>query len=379
MARPALLAVALGLLSALGVDPAAAATVRLVHDPVSGDTAVTFAAAPGETNEVAISGPASRWNVQDLVGNRITAVPPCSPASAGVGTAAACPPEGVGLISADLGDGHDSISLATGFRGIVTGGDGRDRFFGGQGNDSLEGGAGDDRIDGWEGADELVGGPGSDLLIGSGGGDVIDARDGGRDEVDCGPGPDRVRADAVDALDASCEQILETGQLPSAVTVIAAEVRPTSARLVAVVNPRGSATKVHFELGTSPSYTAKTPSIEIGSGVDDVVVSIVVDDLRPAAMYHFRVVATSVEGTANGRDATFVTAAQPRRPVCRVPDLRRRSLRAARAMLATSGCRLGVVQHVRSRARRGTVVAQRPRVGTRLRAGARVGVAVSRG
>jgi hypothetical protein len=283
MGRPAVVAVALGLLSALGVDPAAAATVRLLDDPVSGDTAVTFTAASGETNEVAVSGPAPRWNVQDLVGNRITAVPPCTPAPAGVGTAAACPPEGVDLISADLGDGHDSISLAAArFRGLVSGGDGRDRFFGGQENDSLHGGAGDDRIDGWEGADELVGGPGLDLLIGGAGGDVIDARDGGRDEVDCGPGPDRVRADAVDALDATCEEILATGELPSAVTVIAADVGETSARLVAVVNPRRSATKVHFELGRTPSYTFRTPSIEIASGVDDVVVTFVVEYLRPA-------------------------------------------------------------------------------------------------
>jgi hypothetical protein len=379
MARPALVAVALGLLSALGVDPAAAATVRLLDDPVSGDTALTFSAASGETNDVAISGPAPRWNVQDLVGNPITAVPPCTPSSAGVGTAAACPPEGVDVISADLGDGHDSISLAmTSFRGNVTGGDGRDRFFGGQGNDSLDGGAGDDRIDGWEGIDELVGGPGSDLLIGGAGGDVIDARDGGRDEVDCGPGPDRVRADAVDALDASCEEILKTGELPSAVTVIATDVSRTSTKLVAVVNPRGSATKVHFELGTTPSYTSRTPSIEIDSGVDDVVVTIVVNDLRPATTYHFRVVATSVEGTTHGRNASFMTASPQRRPVCLVPDLRGRSLRVARAMLARSSCRLGVVRRVRSRARRGTVVAQRPRIGQRLRAGTKVTVAVSR-
>jgi Ca2+-binding RTX toxin-like protein len=118
-------------------------------------------------------------------------VPPCASTSSGVGTAALCPADRVDFVSADLGDGNDSITLSAAgiYRGVVSGGGGADRFFGGQGNDQLDGGAGDDRIDGWQGNDELIGGSGADTLIGGDGGDVMDARDGTRDEIECGAGP----------------------------------------------------------------------------------------------------------------------------------------------------------------------------------------------
>ena len=64
---------------------------------------------------------------------------------------------------------------------------GKDRLFGGPGGDTLLGGAGDDRLNG---------GAGADILIGGAGNDVIRARDGVRDRISCGPGRDRVIADA---------------------------------------------------------------------------------------------------------------------------------------------------------------------------------------
>ena len=83
---------------------------------------------------------------------------------------------------------------------------GGDRLFGGAGNDRLFAGAGSDRLDGGPGRDLLQGGPGRDLLRGGAGPDRLDARDGRRETVVCGAGPDIVRADARDRL-VGCERI----------------------------------------------------------------------------------------------------------------------------------------------------------------------------
>jgi hypothetical protein len=65
---------------------------------------------------------------------------------------------------------------------------------------------------------------------------------------------------------------------------------------------------------------------------------------------------------------------------CVVPKLKGRPLRAAKRMLARSHCRTGRVRRVYSlRVARGRVVSQQYRAGRRLRNGARVALAVSRG
>jgi hypothetical protein len=103
-ARP-LLALAVGLALAVAVDPAGAATVRLVE--VGGETAVSFTAAAGERNSVSMNRGGPRWLVQDLTGNALTTVPPCAPTPVGLGTAATCPADRVDFATAELGDGND--------------------------------------------------------------------------------------------------------------------------------------------------------------------------------------------------------------------------------------------------------------------------------
>ena len=67
-------------------------------------------------------------------------------------------------------------------------------------------------------------------------------------------------------------------------------------------------------------------------------------------------------------------------PTCLVPKLRGKTLLAARRVLRSRHCALGRVRHGYSRTvRRGRVVAQRPRAGTRRPRGAKVSVTVSRG
>ncbi|HZR95536.1 MAG TPA: hypothetical protein VFA56_07555 [Gaiellaceae bacterium] len=81
-----------------------------------------------------------------------------------------------------------------------------DTIIGRGGNDTLLGGAGDDRIEGGPGNDVVTGGAGVDHLFGGAGSDTIYAADGERDVVDCGPGRDRVVADAADRT-TNCEVV----------------------------------------------------------------------------------------------------------------------------------------------------------------------------
>lgn len=73
--------------------------------------------------------------------------------------------------------------------------------------------------------------------------------------------------------------------------------------------------------------------------------------------------------------ATFVP-----NPNCVVPRLVRKTIGAARALLARAHCRLGTISRAYSaRIAKGRIVRQRPAAGTRLANGARVAVVVSRG
>jgi len=66
-------------------------------------------------------------------------------------------------------------------------------------------------------------------------------------------------------------------------------------------------------------------------------------------------------------------------PACVVPDVRRRTLRRASASIRASSCRVGRVRYVFGRTRRGLVVAESPKPGTRLLNQRRVNLIVSRG
>jgi hypothetical protein len=64
---------------------------------------------------------------------------------------------------------------------------------------------------------------------------------------------------------------------------------------------------------------------------------------------------------------------------CAVPRVAGRTLRSARVTIASAGCSVGKVTHVRSRRRSGIVLAQTPRPGAQLAHGGRVDLVVSRG
>jgi Ca2+-binding RTX toxin-like protein len=82
-----------------------------------------------------------------------------------------------------------------------------DDIHGGRGDDRLGGDQGDDHIKGGRGRDLILGGSGRDDIWGGRGGDVIAARDGERDDIDCGFGFDRVTADRKDKVARNCERV----------------------------------------------------------------------------------------------------------------------------------------------------------------------------
>ncbi|MEA2448120.1 MAG: hypothetical protein QOG63_52 [Thermoleophilaceae bacterium] len=107
-------------------------------------------------------------------------------------------------VAVDLGSGsggeRGEVDTYVGLAGAI-GGRGADTLIGSTGADILTGNGGRDLIDGRGGPDRLSGGAA---------GDLIEARDGVVDQVDCGPGRDRGRADRSDRLK-GCERQLRRG------------------------------------------------------------------------------------------------------------------------------------------------------------------------
>jgi Ca2+-binding RTX toxin-like protein len=91
----------------------------------------------------------------------------------------------------------------------VRGGAGNDRVAGGPGGDRVEGGSGSDLVSGVGGGDLIFGGPGGDTIDGGAGNDFIVSNEAPAvaDRVLCGPGFDRVSADARDRVARDCEEV----------------------------------------------------------------------------------------------------------------------------------------------------------------------------
>jgi CSLREA domain-containing protein len=98
---------------------------------------------------------------------------------------------------------------------------------------------------------------------------------------------------------------------PDATTGDAADITASGATLPGSVTPNGHATTYHFEYGTTTAYGTSTADQDAGSGVAAGSVSTAATGLAPATTYHFRLVASSSEGTASGADHTFTTAVAP--------------------------------------------------------------------
>jgi len=118
-------------------------------------------------------------------------------------------------------------------------------------------------------------------------------------------------AAALAALAAAPAVWAASAQAPTATTGTASAVSATSATLAGTVNPNGSATTYVFEYGPTSAYGSQTSSVSAGSGSSAVNAGASLSGLASNATYHFRIVATSAGGTADGADATFTTTASP--------------------------------------------------------------------
>src|SRR4051812_31066475 len=91
-------------------------------------------------------------------------------------------------------------------------------------------------------------------------------------------------------------------------TTPAKAVTDTSATLTGLVRSQDSAVSFAFELGT-PSYSHVTRTASLPPGSGNQPVSVTVTGLRPATVYHFRLIAQNEKARATAGDMTFTTAA----------------------------------------------------------------------
>ncbi len=73
------------------------------------------------------------------------------------------------------------------------------------------------------------------------------------------------------------------------------------------VNPNGLETHYHFQYGTTTSYGSSTPEENAGNGTKILEKSAAIAHLEPGALYHYRLVASSLAGTSYGSDQTLIT------------------------------------------------------------------------
>jgi phospholipase C len=98
---------------------------------------------------------------------------------------------------------------------------------------------------------------------------------------------------------------------PSATTGSSAGVTSSSAKVGGLVSPGVNQTSFTVQFGLTQSYGSATTPVPVGAGAAQVAVSGSLTGLRPATLYHYRVVATNSFGTGAGGDLTFRTLAGP--------------------------------------------------------------------
>lgn len=103
--------------------------------------------------------------------------------------------------------------------------------------------------------------------------------------------------------------------MPPVITTEAAErVTSTGAYISATLDPRQRSAFVRFEVGTTAALGDESPAVELGPGLVEGRLG----GLEPDTTYHYRFVAITVDGEANGATRTFRTAVAP--PVVVRPD-----------------------------------------------------------
>jgi hypothetical protein len=95
---------------------------------------------------------------------------------------------------------------------------------------------------------------------------------------------------------------------PAATTGGASAITAGDATVAGTVTANAGDASVHFDFGLTSAYGSQT-SVQHVAGITPTAVSAVAANLTPSTTYHYRVVATTIDGTATGSDQTFTTAA----------------------------------------------------------------------
>jgi Ca2+-binding RTX toxin-like protein len=182
---------------ALFAASASAATVA-----VQGESLVLYTAAPGEHNDLTVTGSLDGVTLDDAgAGVSVTAGRGCD--QLGPHTARCYPhgdAPGVDVFAGDEDDTVRSIDSAGATVSLTASGEGGDDSLqASAGGSNLDGGPGADTLQGGAGIDHLIGGPGADTLSGGAGNDEFTPDGDGTapapDVVDGGPGVDGVSYD----------------------------------------------------------------------------------------------------------------------------------------------------------------------------------------
>ncbi len=113
-------------------------------------------------------------------------------------------------------NGPDRL-IGTDARNEIRGLAGPDYIAGKPRADDLYGNRGKDEVRAGNGRDRVFGGRGEDQLYGGGGNDTMNARDGYKDDVNCGLGTDTAYVDKRDRVNEDCENVFVAGQEPDPV------------------------------------------------------------------------------------------------------------------------------------------------------------------
>lgn len=115
---------------------------------------------------------------------------------------------------------------------------------------------------------------------------------------------------------------------PDVTTSAATSITSAGATLNGSVNANQSSASVHFEFGTTSSYDATTGSQQVG-GVGTTAVRAQLTSLSPNTTYHYRLLATSPDGSQAGGDQTFTTGAAPPSGGASAPSIGHLSIKPA--------------------------------------------------
>lgn len=85
----------------------------------------------------------------------------------------------------------------------------------------------------------------------------------------------------------------------------------TTAVLHGVVNPNGTRTIYHFDLGPTTALGILTPVVSAGGGTKAVAVKAKLSSLTPGTTYYYALVGTNAGGTASSAIESFKTAGSP--------------------------------------------------------------------